>query len=250
MNAYRPAKVTAVLQPESFGLMFDGAKHYPASAPPPAVSIWNWGTFGDNNYTQPLLSHRGSAWLFTRADRGYGMFINGRSNVLLGDLHAETGPTIDLDHLVELDFFEGVGLDVHWIPPSTATFTGVWQHGHPSRELLPSGGIRKDYQTYPLARSVTPGASLSLKFEGSAVSAFVLAGADAGIVEVRIDGGAPREVDLYHVPYSGHLNYPRTRVLADGLPAGPHTLELRISPRHNPASKGTACNILYFGINR
>lgn len=107
-----------------------------------------------------------------------------------------------------------------------------------------------NYADYPLLRSFTPGASLRLRFEGRSVGAFLLAGPDAGIVEVRIDGGEPREVDLYHNPYSRRLNYPRTRIFADGLKPGSHLLELSLSSKRNPASKGTACSLLYFAVNR
>jgi len=136
-----------------------------------------------------------------------------------------------------------------WVPPSEATFEGEWKHGHPSRELLPVGSIRKDYLEYPLARSQTPGAKMRFAFEGTAVSAFVLAGPDAGIVSVRIDGGEPREIDLYH-GYSRGLNYPRTSILADGLAPGRHEMELTVSKNRNAASKGNAVNLLYLGVNR
>ena len=140
--------------------------------------------------------------------------------------------------------------DARWVHPRAAEREGKWTLAHPTREHLPDGGLRMNYADYPLLRSVTPGASLRLRFQGRAVGAFLLAGPDAGIVEVRIDGGEPREVDLYHNPYSRRLNYPRTRIFADGLKPGAHLLELSLSSKRNPASKGTACSLLYFAVNR
>jgi gluconolactonase len=68
------------------------------------------------------------------------------------------------------------------------------------------------------------------------------------MVEVRIDKGEPKVVDLFH-HYSRGLNYPRTRVFADGLAPGKHVLELKVLEKHNPKSKGTACTILYLAVN-
>ena len=70
------------------------------------------------------------------------------------------------------------------------------------------------------------------------------------MIEVKIDKGETREIDLYHVPYSRRLNYPRSLILADGLISGSHILELSVSKKNNPASIGNACNILYFGVNQ
>ena len=137
-----------------------------------------------------------------------------------------------------------------WTNPSAATFAGTWYHGHPVRKLIATGNLRKEYFAYPLARSITPGSSLRFKFEGNSVSGFFLAGPDAGVIEVKIDEGETREIDLYHVPYSRRLNYPRSLILADGLVSGSHILELSVSKKNNPASIGNACNILYFGVNQ
>ena len=135
-----------------------------------------------------------------------------------------------------------------WSAPSDADFQGDWLHGHPTRESLPLGGIRKDYLEYPLARSDAPGARLRFQFEGNAVGAFVLSGPDAGSILVSIDGRSPREIDLFH-RYSKGLNYPRMIVFAEGLEPGCHTLDLEISETHHSESVGHAVNILYLGVN-
>jgi lysophospholipase L1-like esterase len=136
-----------------------------------------------------------------------------------------------------------------WVSPKEASFQGDWKHGNPTREMMPLGGIRKEYAAYPLARANEPGATLTFKFTGTAVGAFVLAGPDAGMVEASVDGGAAKEIDLFH-RYSGGLNYPRTVMFADGLKKGEHTLTLKVSDKKHGRSKGNACSILYFAVNR
>ena len=91
-----------------------------------------------------------------------------------------------------------------------------------------------------------PGAEATLKFTGTAVGAFIVAGPDAGIVEAAVDGGPPREVNLRH-RYSVNLHYPRTVMLATDLPPGPHTLRLRISPKS--PDTGHAMRIMQFTAN-
>ena len=136
-----------------------------------------------------------------------------------------------------------------WRSPAGATFSSGWQVGKVERNLLAPGGFRKDYEVYPMAIAKEPGASLTFQFEGTAVGAFLLAGPDAGQVEVRVDGGKPRIVDLYHDPYSRGLHYPRTRMFMEGLESGRHTLSLKVLPAHHRKSKGTTCSLLYFAVN-
>ena len=71
---------------------------------------------------------------------------------------------------------------------------------------------------------------------------------DAGVMEVSIDGGQWKRVDLYH-HYSRGLNYPRTVMFAADLKAGEHTAKFRLSGKSNPKSKGTAARILQFTVN-
>ena len=80
------------------------------------------------------------------------------------------------------------------------------------------------------------------------MGAYVLAGPDAGVVEVSVDGGKWKSVDLYH-HYSRGLNYPRTVMFAADLKASEHTAKLRLSEKSNVKSKGTAARILQFTVN-
>ena len=91
-----------------------------------------------------------------------------------------------------------------------------------------------------------PGAELTLKFSGTAVGAYVVAGPDAGVVEARVDGREPTEVNLLHA-FSKGLHYPRTVMLGTDLSPGPHTLMLRISPKTQ--GSGHAMRIMQFVAN-
>jgi lysophospholipase L1-like esterase len=94
----------------------------------------------------------------------------------------------------------------------------------------------------------TPGAEMALAFEGTAIGAYVLAGPDAGMVEVAIDGGPSKQVNLFH-PFSRQLHYPRTVMFDADLEPGSHTLALRISADRDPDSSGHAARILGFVEN-
>lgn len=125
---------------------------------------------------------------------------------------------------------------------------GKWRKGKVDRALLPVGGIRSQYASYDLLRGDRVGDSLKLKFTGSAIGAFILAGPDAGIVNAKIDGQKSSSHDLFH-RFSEKLNYPRSVMFATGLKPGEHELELSISEGHNAKSSGTTASILFFEVN-
>jgi hypothetical protein len=93
-----------------------------------------------------------------------------------------------------------------------------------------------------------PGKETILKFKGRALGAYVLAGPDAGTLEVSIDESDWKRVDLYH-HYSRGLNYPRTVMFTADLKRGAHTAKIRLSEKSNPKSMGTAARILQFTVN-
>lgn len=124
-----------------------------------------------------------------------------------------------------------------------------WSIGKVGRELLPLGGIRRQYESYQVLRGDLPGAELKLEFEGRTVGAFILAGPDTGKVEVSIDGGDFKTHDLFH-RFSGGLNYPRSVIFGTDLKPGKHVLTLRLSKEKNSKSKGTTASILFFEVNR
>ncbi len=74
--------------------------------------------------------------------------------------------------------------------------------------------------------SSTPHARLSVKFTGTAIGAYLLAGPDTAIVRCTVDGQQTREIDTLH-KHSG-FNYPMTVMFFNELQPGGHTLELEI----------------------
>jgi lysophospholipase L1-like esterase len=134
-----------------------------------------------------------------------------------------------------------------FIEPKEAVIDAAWTVDVPNWKAIP-GSFRDTFAGKPVLHSATPGAEAAVTFEGKAIGVYVLAGPDAGILEVRIDGGQWNPVNLYH-PYSGGLHYPRTVMLATDLKPGRHTAVIRISAEHDKASKGTAARILKFAVN-
>lgn len=134
------------------------------------------------------------------------------------------------------------------VDPQAVSWLGGWTFAPVSAELLPHGSIRGDYTVHKALRTDEPGDYLYHTFAGSALVAFTLAGPDAGILEVSIDGGDWRKIDLYH-QHSKGLNYPRSVVLADDLAGTFHTAAIRTSEEKNPESVGHAATFLHFGVN-
>ena len=117
----------------------------------------------------------------------------------------------------------------------------------PNWKSIP-GGFRSTFAGMKLFCAEKPGAKTVIKFSGNTLAAYVLAGPDAGILEVEVDGKSHGKVDIHH-HYSRGLHYPRTVILATDLPEGEHTATLKISKDKNTASKGTAVRVLQFGVN-
>ena len=134
-----------------------------------------------------------------------------------------------------------------FVDPKHARFESGWKLHVPPWEDLP-GNCRSRFAEARLLCADTPGAELTLEFSGKAVGAYVLAGPDAGTVEAAVDGGAFRQVDLFH-RFSRGLHYPRTVMFDADLKPGPHTLRLRITDKKNSQSSGHAIRILEFVAN-
>ena len=128
-----------------------------------------------------------------------------------------------------------------FVDPKKATIDALWDFDTPNWKALP-GSCRSRFVDEKLLHADEVGAELALNFEGRAVGAYVLAGPDAGTVEVRVDGGEFTKIDLYH-RFSRGLHYPRTVMFATDLTEGKHTLHLRISDAHNEASKGNVSSL-------
>ena len=134
-----------------------------------------------------------------------------------------------------------------FLDPTSVTLRDGWQHALPDWTNIP-GSKRDRFLKSPLFFSESPGATLSFMFTGRAVGAYLLAGPDAGQLEYSIDKGDWKTVELFHV-HSRGLHYPRTVMFSSDLPLGNHHIEIRLSNRHHPDSKGTAARILEFTVN-
>jgi lysophospholipase L1-like esterase len=110
-------------------------------------------------------------------------------------------------------------------------------------------GGREGFENVPVLEATAVGAELQLTFTGTAAGIFVAAGPDAGILETSIDGGPFTETDLF-TKWSSSLHLPWVYVLQDDLTDTKHTMTIRISNKHNAFSKGYACRIVYFVVNR
>ena len=128
-----------------------------------------------------------------------------------------------------------------------AVFDSGWSHERPDWGSI-KGSLRGRFNQAKLLCSEKVGAELKLKFKGTAIGLFVLAGPDAGSVEYSIDDSEPRSVDLYH-RFSKNLHYPRTVMLDADLSDEPHELTLRVSKQHHAQSQGNAIRILDFVTN-
>lgn len=122
-----------------------------------------------------------------------------------------------------------------------------WTRGVPDWKSI-AGSQRELFNNDEMLFCDQPGADLSLTLDGTAVGAFVLAGPDAGQLEVRIDGGDWKTVELYH-DHSASLHYPRTVMFATELKPGPHTVDVQMGKGHNEKSKGHAARVLAFVAN-
>ncbi|HLX65021.1 MAG TPA: GDSL-type esterase/lipase family protein [Planctomycetota bacterium] len=129
-----------------------------------------------------------------------------------------------------------------FIDPQRAEVKSGWTLGVPDWAKL-AGSKRERFTKIPMLCATESGAEVSLPFEGKAIGAYVVAGPDAGIVEARIDGGAPQAVNLFH-HFSSGLHYPRTVMFATELNPGKHTLTLKISSETK--SGGHAARIMQF----
>jgi sialidase-1 len=115
----------------------------------------------------------------------------------------------------------------------------------------PKDGVntRPNYVNVPMLIGNHPGKALELKFEGNSIGIAVAAGPDAGIIEYRIDKKEWTSLNLF-TKWSMHLHLPWYYTLRTGLSRNEHLLEIRITQTKDERSKGRACRIRYFYINR
>ncbi len=160
-------------------------------------------------------------------------------------ISGETPQLVSLPDPIDKNSYAGAKI----IDPQTLNWLGGWKWGPVSRDLLPVGQIREEYEKYHALRSDEAGDYLYVSFTGTMLGAFVLAGPDAGMLEVSIDGGEWLRTDLYR-RYSKGLNYPRSVVLVDDLNRARHQAAIRVAEDKNADSHGHAATILFFEVNQ
>lgn len=121
------------------------------------------------------------------------------------------------------------------------TYDSFWNPGD-------GKGVRKGFVNVPVLKADRPGATLRLKFEGSAVGLFVTCGPDVGIVEYSIDRSPFRRLDQF-TQWSANLHLPWAYILDAELSPGAHELILRTTDRKKEKSSGYACRIVHFLVN-
>jgi lysophospholipase L1-like esterase len=131
------------------------------------------------------------------------------------------------------------------ISPEWTRMRREWTWGVPDWKALP-GGKRSRFTSIPLLSATEPGAELTFAFLGTAVGAYVVSGPDAGMVDVRIDGGPPRRIAL-KTGHSGALHYPWTVMFGSELSPGEHELRLRLA--EETQGSGHAMRIIQFAVN-
>lgn len=144
--------------------------------------------------------------------------------------------------------FDGVSTNVGKIDDGASVKDGGFKLYVPDWSKIP-GAFRSRFANLPLLCGEKIGAEFSFEFDGRALALYVLAGPDAGRLDVKIDGGDWRQVEIFH-DYSGGLHYPRAVALADGLKRGRHSVVCRIAAEKNEDSAGNAARILQICVDR
>ena len=166
------------------------------------------------------------------------------TSVIEKTISGETPQTVKLPAPLDAGSYANMKV----VDPEAFNWLGGWKHAQVSKELLPMGQVRGAYEKFKAIRSDSAGDQLYHNFAGKMLGAFVLAGPDAGALEVSIDSGEWKKVELYH-SYSSGLNYPRSVILADDLNQAYHQVAIRTVASDNEKSKGATATILYFVTN-
>lgn len=177
-------------------------------------------------------------------DKGYTFASQLIFRVIQDTVSGETPQTVALPELLDPGSYAAAKM----VDPQKLDWLGGWKFGPVSEDLIPVGSIRGDYRVYQALRSDEAGNHLYFSFSGTMLGAFVLAGPDAGSLEISVDGGAWKKVDLFH-SYSKSLNYPRSVILADDLAPTLHQAVIRVADSIPEGSQGATATILHFQVN-
>lgn len=97
----------------------------------------------------------------------------------------------------------------------------------PSWKPTDGKGTREGYVAVPALVASTPGAAFEFRFAGTGVGLMITSGPDARTIAFQIDDGPERIVNTA-TPWSQSLHLPWALLLADALPAGEHTVRVRV----------------------
>ncbi len=122
-----------------------------------------------------------------------------------------------------------------------------WRKSRPNWKKV-RGAKRAQFTRGDAIWSETVGASFAFSFRGTSAAAIMTSGPDVGALEVSVDGGAWRRIELVS-PYSRGLNYPHTKLFADDLADGEHTVRVRLAAAKHPWGKGHAVRLHRIVVN-
>lgn len=131
--------------------------------------------------------------------------------------------------------------------PSAAKYDDGWTFGEPDWDSL-EGEKRQQFVGIPYLYSTKPGSRLTFSFKGTCIGVYLTAGPDAGSISYSIDGAPFKNIKLLH-RFSAGLHYPYTKMLAEELDPGDHTLVLEVGKSKAAKSKGHAVRIVKFAVN-
>lgn len=121
-------------------------------------------------------------------------------------------------------------------------------------ELVPNwkpasgAGTRSGFVNVPVLVATSPGAAFEFQFDGTGAGLMIGAGPDTGVIEFNIDDGPPETLDSF-TQWSRSLYLPWALILDDALPAGPHTVRVRLSKQKNPKATGSALYVYQLLLN-
>jgi len=129
-----------------------------------------------------------------------------------------------------------------------AQYDSAWKL---EKAWMPKDGLstRDGFVHVPMLVTESQDATLTFPFMGNAIGMALVSGSDAGIVAYAIDGAPYKEIDLY-TPWSNMLHLPWYVLFGDVLKTGKHVLHLKTLSKKNEQSKGNACRIVYFLVNK
>lgn len=110
-------------------------------------------------------------------------------------------------------------------------------------------GTRDGFVDVPMLTTQSPGNTLTFNFKGNAVGIAIVSGADAGMISYKVDQGPEQKLDLF-TEWSGSLHLPWYLLLGADLSNGKHTLTITMLADKNQQSKGNACRIVHFLVNK